>query len=348
MERSERDPQFRMTIPLEEPLEREIVTELAIGRCTPEYLATQCDADSDTVREILQRLQSQGLVDEPADDLFRWVQTEPQANLIDFAGTWHSFVRVNDDHRKDPLEDRAFWEEHAPTYDDEIGPDPASRAALIGRLQATDSVLEVGCGTGRFTLPMAQTVESITALDHAPAMLEQLRERLNQDDIHNVEILQEEWETATVPKHDVVVAAWCLYRQPNLLSALEKLIQATNRQLLILDSAAGDPPHQNDLSEIFDVDDSKSVPRALYYAGALWQLGYYPDLQVLWEPTQHEAESLFELASELAPDNAASEDIETFAERLQDRCVETNTGWRYSYQMPVGLIDLQRGNTSEQ
>jgi ubiquinone/menaquinone biosynthesis C-methylase UbiE len=45
------------------------------------------------------------------------------------------------------------------------------RGFILDGILPTDRVLDMGCGTGRFTLPLAQRALSVTALDLSPAML---------------------------------------------------------------------------------------------------------------------------------------------------------------------------------
>jgi ubiquinone/menaquinone biosynthesis C-methylase UbiE len=46
---------------------------------------------------------------------------------------------------------------------------------LLSRVQPGDVVLDMGCGTGRFTVPMAEAGADVTGFDISPAMLAQLR-----------------------------------------------------------------------------------------------------------------------------------------------------------------------------
>jgi SAM-dependent methyltransferase len=48
--------------------------------------------------------------------------------------------------------------------------------------QSTGPVLELACGTGRITLPIAREGIEICGVDRAPAMLEKLRDKLKQED----------------------------------------------------------------------------------------------------------------------------------------------------------------------
>jgi len=49
--------------------------------------------------------------------------------------------------------------------------------------QARGPVLELGCGTGRLTLPMARAGARVTAIDSAASMLQGLRERLRHESL---------------------------------------------------------------------------------------------------------------------------------------------------------------------
>jgi len=51
---------------------------------------------------------------------------------------------------------------------------------------------DIGCGTGFFTIPIANEVKQVYAVDLRTEMLSDLRESLTQLQIHNVEVLQSE------------------------------------------------------------------------------------------------------------------------------------------------------------
>ena len=58
-----------------------------------------------------------------------------------------------------------------------------------GRSQK-DNVLELGCGTGRLLPFMAERVDTVTGIDVSSGMLEVARQRKNQADLNNVQVLQ--------------------------------------------------------------------------------------------------------------------------------------------------------------
>ena len=49
-------------------------------------------------------------------------------------------------------------------------------------------VLEVGCGTGNYTVPVARRCARVVAIDSSPEMLGYLGERLDREGLHNVEV----------------------------------------------------------------------------------------------------------------------------------------------------------------
>ena len=73
------------------------------------------------------------------------------------------------------------WDEYAPFYDWE-------NARTVGRrdipfwvdlaARTGGPVLELGCGTGRVSLPVARRAERFVGIDRSPAMLDRLRRRL--------------------------------------------------------------------------------------------------------------------------------------------------------------------------
>jgi ubiquinone/menaquinone biosynthesis C-methylase UbiE len=49
---------------------------------------------------------------------------------------------------------------------------------VLSKVRPGDEVLDMGCGTGRFTVPMAERAKSVSGLDLSPMMLETARKKL--------------------------------------------------------------------------------------------------------------------------------------------------------------------------
>jgi len=86
---------------------------------------------------------------------------------------------------------------------------------LMNKVSPTDRILDMGCGTGRFTVPLAVMGAEVTGLDLTPGMLEQTARKL--DEAHCSATLQQ-GDMAQLPfpdgSFDVVVSMLALMHIP--------------------------------------------------------------------------------------------------------------------------------------
>jgi SAM-dependent methyltransferase len=90
----------------------------------------------------------------------------------------------------------------------EVSDFPAETVRALGpALAGCRSVLDVGAGVGALTLPLARSVERVTALEPSPAMLEELRANLSRHGLGNVTCLAARWGEAEIGPHDLILVA---------------------------------------------------------------------------------------------------------------------------------------------
>lgn len=87
------------------------------------------------------------------------------------------------------------------------------------------AVLEVGCGTGNYTVPIAGRCARMVAIDHSPEMLAYLRERLRREGLSNVEARPGRLPDglSRAEKFDVVLAVGVLNYVEDLEGALRAI-----------------------------------------------------------------------------------------------------------------------------
>lgn len=264
---------------------------------------------------------------------------------IDFNAAWHSCTAQDPSHRGEAAVDLAYWQSHAAGYDQHSrapGHYEGTLAAIQTLVKPDDTLLDVGAGAGRFALPLAHIVRQVTALDHAQPMLALLQQQARAQRLTNLTVQAESWETATVAPHDVVLAAWSLYRLPDMLAGMKKLIAATRRTLIIVTGAGNSIRHEPLLRRFWPEQDQDDTPMHIYYYGVLWQAGVHPELRIVYDHHLIYGRTPQAIAQQLAPAAATAAEIAAFTDCLYPQLAQQETGWRYVRPVPVGLLIWQK------
>jgi SAM-dependent methyltransferase len=124
------------------------------------------------------------------------------------------------------------WSEIYDWYTDLEAPFTAAQVDSLG-LQPHQTVLDIGAGSGRLTVPMARKAASVTAIDVLPGLLDRLRQRAQREGIVNVRTANLDWRTIEpardIERHDVVVAS-----RFDGIEDLMKLDAAANQRVCLL------------------------------------------------------------------------------------------------------------------
>ena len=94
---------------------------------------------------------------------------------------------------------------------------------VLDRLQPDDTVLDIGAGIGRWSIPMAMVCRKVTALDAHPRMLEIVRENAATENAANIETILGDWATAEVDPHHHVISSHSVYISPDIVGYVQKM-----------------------------------------------------------------------------------------------------------------------------
>ena len=119
-------------------------------------------------------------------------------------------------------------------------PTPTTRIVL-SLLPGAGSLLDVGAGTGRASLPVAARGYPITAVERDPAMAEALRREAAAAGVE-ARVVEGAWPVvaARVGRHDVVLSAHVVYDVPDLAPFLRALHEAA-RVAAVLEASERHP-----------------------------------------------------------------------------------------------------------
>jgi 2-polyprenyl-3-methyl-5-hydroxy-6-metoxy-1,4-benzoquinol methylase len=110
----------------------------------------------------------------------------------------------------------------------------SSREFILSRMTREGTVLDIGAGTGDWSILLAPCSKHVTAVEPSGSMISVMRESLAEDDISNVSIVQGEWPDVSVEPHDFSLCSHAMYASPDLKSFILRMAACTRRTCFLL------------------------------------------------------------------------------------------------------------------
>lgn len=219
-----------------------------------------------------------------------------------------------------------YWNHFAPKYDrvhSQTKQSPRVKK-VIEILQAEDflspqtELLDIGCGPGNYSLPLAEICRNVTALDGAVEMCRQLKNKVEISGINNITVMNRLWEEIDldrelmVNKFDLVFAS--MTEAVSDFSTLEAMNQASRENCcLVFWAENGKNRARKELWELIfkEPDPGYGMASVIYPFNLLYSQGYYPSIRFIdseWsteEPVEEAIESLarlFWLYTDISPE----------------------------------------------
>ena len=138
-----------------------------------------------------------------------------------------------------------FWDRRASSFaEHDQGSGYADAFMKIIAMEPDWTVLDVGSATGTLALPLAGNAKSITALDFSSKMLEVLRQRCDEADIHNISTVhgrwEDDWDRLGITPHDVAIASRSM-PLGSARAAIAKLNEYTRKRVYVVVAAGNGP-----------------------------------------------------------------------------------------------------------
>ncbi|AMD17824.1 SAM-dependent methyltransferase [Methanobrevibacter sp. YE315] len=148
-------------------------------------------------------------------------------------------------------------------------------------LDENDTVLDVGCGEGSVTIPIAKRVKKVIGLDSSTKMLEYLEKRASDNDIDNIETILkpiEEIRYEDIGDVDVVICSRSLNGIIPIDEVLLELDKIANKYVFI--TVFG--PENKKIEKDFDKElgiKTEDFPDYNYFFNILFNLGIYANVE---------------------------------------------------------------------
>lgn len=175
------------------------------------------------------------------------------------------------------------WDEGACEYQRWLDHDDYT-PQILNRIDADSdtTVLDIGCGPGNLTIPVAKKVKSITALDISTSMLDRVRTAAEKEGITNIFYMNKEWEGVIpdkdIGKYDVVIASrsviWLDLREA--LSRIDRIA----RQRVYLTRFVGLNPMDVKVYKAIERE-YHPMPDYIYLYNLLYQMGIHAHIDII-------------------------------------------------------------------
>ncbi|MDD2451261.1 MAG: class I SAM-dependent methyltransferase [Sulfurovum sp.] len=169
----------------------------------------------------------------------------------------------------------ADWDEKSKNYLESMREsDYIKRLIEAIDLTGAETLLDIGCGPGTLSVPMAKKLKRVFALDYSHGMLASLAEECRAQGVKNVIPLNRSWEEewSDIPQADIVIASRSL-EVKEIKEALEKVVSKAKQKVYLTFNVGGSFVDE----EILEHIQRKVIPRPdyIYLVNTLHQMGIY-------------------------------------------------------------------------
>jgi SAM-dependent methyltransferase len=179
----------------------------------------------------------------------------------------------------------SYWDKCAVAFNENMTQMEDLTKHQLSKLQLLPeyTVLDVGAGSGRLTIPLAKRTKQITAVEPSGNMLAFLKAYAEKEQTTNISYVNKSWDDSTlgvdVSPHDVVIASLSLF-MVDIEKSLSKMDAAAKKQVYLFLSAS-----KRMDEELRNVVYGDSVPEWLdyiYVYNILYDLGIFANVEI-WD-----------------------------------------------------------------
>jgi ubiquinone/menaquinone biosynthesis C-methylase UbiE len=160
--------------------------------------------------------------------------------LINWADLWK--FRLAATHRNG-LGTSDYWDKFATCFNEKMVHMQDLTNAQLCKMQLLPehTLLDIGAGTGRLTIPIAKRVKQVTAVEPSANMFALLKSNVEKENLHNIVPVNSSCEELNIDNgvypHDVVIASFSLF-MADISNALQKMNALAKKRVYLFSSAS--------------------------------------------------------------------------------------------------------------
>ena len=160
---------------------------------------------------------------------------------MDWNALWKNLVEIraiDRQKRRDAGEGKDPWTRRAQRFHAGVRErwqqKDSSRDFILSCINADSTVLDIGAGTGAWSMLLARHASRVTAVDPSESMLSVMRENLAEEKTDNVSIIQGSWPDVDVEPHDFSLCSHAMYGCPDLAAFIQGMEEHTRKICFLL------------------------------------------------------------------------------------------------------------------
>ncbi len=208
--------------------------------------------------------------------------------ITDYVKLWRQLVEARrDPHAPEPATMAAgeadAWRERARGFQRRVqerwGRPDSSRDFVLSQVDGDTTVLDIGAGTGSWTVLLARQAKHVTAVDPSAAMLEVLQENLAAEGLTNVSVIHGAWPEVKVEPHDLSLCAHAMYGYADFPYFVRRMEAVTRRRVCLLVRMPV-PDGVMAAAALRVWGQPYDSPNGIVAYNALLQMGIFPDVRM--------------------------------------------------------------------
>jgi ubiquinone/menaquinone biosynthesis C-methylase UbiE len=234
--------------------------------------------------------------------------------------------------------EKDFWKVLAPQYDSRSTLYDYSREVsnfIEDLIVPNKSIIEIGPGTGKFTLPLAKKCSNIVAVDFSSDMLEILKGKAKNLNINNIETVEGKWEDVKLREADYILSVNSLYRIWNIKDALIKMNNFARKKIIIVRTIQ--KPFLNDLYIRLGFKDRTCLDY-IYISNILHSLNIYANTHYIDVESEIEFESLEEIYSKIRAEVGDVEEQSVINDFIKTNFLKVGEKYIFVHKTKVKII----------
>jgi len=110
---------------------------------------------------------------------------------------------------------------------------------VMSELKGSSSVIDIGAGTGFFSIPLAEGGHTVTAVEPSSGMINIMKKNMPAETVPMIKICRTPWENWEGERHDAAISVHSLYPMPDLKKALTLMNDSAVKKIIIVRNVSG-------------------------------------------------------------------------------------------------------------